>query len=647
MVGDEYDVRSFTDHSMHVTSIDHLQPYCDTKKRTKAVKDANLYILNYEKAYNQKINFSKFTMAELDQHLKKKPEFLGNLFGTKKPGKPKTLVKTKKPSNPNQQSIFKIPLPTKSTKRVTFTDINAGEEMESNPSLTNPASALPPSMTKKLDDDQTPLTNVQKVVKAVQKATAQQGDGKKSKAGLIDSLEALMAAKSNRGAGEKSATKIDEHSTDKPEPQNKMGVFELFTIEGEIGPDGKIDHTDMRLERSIGFLNYSDGSIHSKYGIIDPKKEISAIRNESKIYFCDPKNGQMLIANSEPNCKIRHIINLGAEIESPILEVIICSGKYNEQNRKIDPCGANIQIKRYDYNPNKRDFATPLGACNIKLATFISTHKNRFNVKQAELDPNTGHFILRNEMNPDTKELDQDYARIVSLRIVHREIDPKTQVICGPAPQSSDVVINSDSHQMWLPDIKDPITNETVFVSTQADPSGYIITNYGYRDPETKQITKIHTGIITNITKMDNLCLVYGATGKCDDDGNPLYANSQLSENTIKTKFAKYKKDSIALIAYSPNESPTIGEIGSHDEKSEAANISYMLDSLTEAFDLGKRAAKSATTIVEYNVDEHQQKNNQTKSQNSGSNASSGASNQNNNPPSTPPNEATTPTESE
>lgn len=332
----------------------------------------------------------------------------------------------------------------------------------------------------------------------------------------------------------------------------KTAIIEIVTIVGKAGPDGKIDLKNAHLERSRGILNVQNGTIQTKYGLINPsKKELSVADKNGKTTTITPvtidASGQIIIAGGvdakgKPDNNMRHIINLGPEIDSPIVEVTAISGKYDVKKGIIDPKTAVVDMTQGQFDPDNNTITTSYGELDIPSSTITFKHpkSGKLEKKDFKFDPITGQVILRNEVNPKNNKLDKDYGRILSLRIVHRKIDPVSGKVAAPTVTGKDIIVDPQTNQLWIPDSKDPVTKETIYVSTQVDPKGYIITIYGYLDPKTNQIKK-HTAVESNITKADDSGQLFTASGEIDEHGDPIYVASQIDEdsNEVFTKVAK------------------------------------------------------------------------------------------------------------
>ncbi|XP_031623900.1 protein 4.1 homolog isoform X2 [Contarinia nasturtii] len=332
----------------------------------------------------------------------------------------------------------------------------------------------------------------------------------------------------------------------------KSAIIEIVTIIGTAGPDGKVDLSKAQLERSRGILNVQNGTIQTKYGLINPAtKDVIVTDKTGKATTSKPitidASGQIIIAGGvdskgKPDNNLRHIINLGPEVESPIVEVTAISGKYDAKKGIIEPKTAVVDVTHGQYDPDKNTITTSYGELDIPSSTITFKHpkSGKLEKKDVKFDPTTGQVILRNEVNPKNNKLDKDYGRIISLRIVHRKIDPTTGKVSTPTVTGKDIIVDPQTNQLWIPESKDPVTKETVYVSTQVDPKGYIITIYGYLDPKTNQIKK-HTAVESNITKTDDSGQLFIASGDVDENGDPLFVASQLDDesNEVFTKVAK------------------------------------------------------------------------------------------------------------
>lgn len=337
----------------------------------------------------------------------------------------------------------------------------------------------------------------------------------------------------------------------------KTAIIEIVTIVGKVGPDGKIDLGNAQLERSRGILNVQNGTIQTKYGLINPsKKEVSVTDKSGKTTTTKPitidASGQIIIdggtdGKGKPE---RHIINLGPEVEQPIVEITGISGKYDAKKGIIEPKTAVVAVTQGQYDPDNNTITTSYGEIDIPSSTITFKHpkSGKLEKKPIQIDQSTGQVILRNEVNPKNNKLDKDYGRILSLRIVNRKIDPSGKVKT-PTVTGTDIIVDPQTNQLWIPEGKDPVTQETVYVSTQVDPKGYIITIYGYLNPKTNRVEP-NTAVESNITKADDSGQLFTASGEVDDNGDAIYVASQIDEdsNEVFTKVAKIDKKTGKLV---------------------------------------------------------------------------------------------------
>lgn len=334
----------------------------------------------------------------------------------------------------------------------------------------------------------------------------------------------------------------------------KSAVIEIITIIGKVGPNGKVDVTNGQIERTRGILNVQNGTIDTKYGQFSPAaKEIKIVDKTGKATIkpvtIDPVNGSISVVGvfdsktGKIDNSLGQVISLGSEID-PVVEVTAISGKYDSKKNIIDPKTAIVDVSHGQFDPDTKKITTSYGELDIPSSTITFKHPKtqKLEKKDVKFDPITGQLILRNELNPKSGKLDKDYGRIISLRIINRKIDPSTGKVSAPTVTGKDIIVDPQTNQIWVPESKDPITNETIYTSAQVDPkTGYIITIYGYLNPVTNQI-QTHTTVESNITKVDPSGQLYVATGEVDEcTGEPLYATSQIDEESgeIYTKVAK------------------------------------------------------------------------------------------------------------
>lgn len=348
-------------------------------------------------------------------------------------------------------------------------------------------------------------------------------------------------------------------------PQRNV-VFEAIAVFGSIDKTGKLDVANGELERSRAILNVQSGIIDTKYGQINPStKEIKTIADTrtgsttTKGITIDPLSGQILVVGvkdqktGKVDSNAAYLISLGSEID-PIVEVTAISGKYDTKKNIIDPKTAVVSTTVGQFDPNTYKISTIYGEFDIPSNTITYKHPKtqKLESKEVKVDAVTGQVLLRNELNPKSQKLDKDYARIVSLRIVNRKVDGATGKLIEPVSSNKDIIIEPSTNQIWVPDSKDPITNETIYTSSIVDgKTGYIITLYGHLNSQTKEITRQTNVDSSNIIKVDENGQIYTATNDIDEiTGEPLFATSQLDEesNEVFTKISRVDKKTGKLV---------------------------------------------------------------------------------------------------
>lgn len=330
---------------------------------------------------------------------------------------------------------------------------------------------------------------------------------------------------------------------------------EVLAITGKVdAKTGKLDAKNGDIERTRGLVNLQTGFVQTKYGQINPTTgEIKSVNDAGQpidvFAAVDPVTGQITVSNvvnpktGKQDPSIAQLITIGSEID-PIVEVTTISGKYDSKKGVIDPKTIAIErsIGNLDKETGKID--TKLGQFDLKshLLTFPNPKTGKPETKEVKIDPIVGQLLLRNEVNPKSGKVDKDYAKMVSLRIVQKRIDPKTgNIVTSTDPK--EVIINAKTQQIWIPDGVDPINGATIYSSSQVDPkTGYIITLYGYLNPKTNEIER-QSLAQSNITKIDPTTgQLLTATGNVDEaTGEPLYAATQIDPESgeVYTKVGK------------------------------------------------------------------------------------------------------------
>lgn len=326
-------------------------------------------------------------------------------------------------------------------------------------------------------------------------------------------------------------------------------VIEVVTLIGTLDQKtGKIDPKTATIERTSGILNIKNGFVQTKYGhihpasgecrMIDPKT--GAINSVKKAHV-DPFTGQITIKGVvDPKTgkleqQLTQQLTFGSAID-PIVEVTSISGRLDAKRGIIEAKTASVERTIGEINRDTGDLITDLGVFDLKNGTVSvkNPKTGKMESKEFKVDPVTGQLIIKNEINPKTGKPDKDQARIVSLRIVNRHIDPTTGQVATAHSDGQSVIVDPKTNQLWVPHSVDPITRNTIYTSSQIDPkTGYIITLYGYLNPKTNDIER-HTAVESSTTKIDPISgQVFSATGEVDSaSGEPLFAVSQVDPDS-------------------------------------------------------------------------------------------------------------------
>lgn len=326
-------------------------------------------------------------------------------------------------------------------------------------------------------------------------------------------------------------------------------VIEVVTLIGTLDQKtGKIDPKTATIERTSGILNIKNGFIQTKYGhihpatgecrMIDPK---SGAINSVKKAHVDPFTGQITIKGVvDPKTgkleqQLTQQLTFGSAIE-PIVEVTSISGRLDAKRGIIEAKTASVERSIGQLDRDTGDIITGLGVFDLKNGTLSAKNPKtgKQETKEFKVDPVTGQLIIRNDINPKTGKADKDQARIVSLRIVNRQIDPKTGKEVGGHSDASAVIVDPKTNQLWVPHGVDPVNGNTIYTTSVVDPkTGFIIVLYGYLNPKTNDIDR-QTAVESSTTKIDPISgQVFSATGDVDPKtGEPLFAASQVDPDS-------------------------------------------------------------------------------------------------------------------
>lgn len=330
-------------------------------------------------------------------------------------------------------------------------------------------------------------------------------------------------------------------------------LVELTTITSRIDPvTKKIDTVSGEVERSLAVLNLETGVLDTKYGKIDPTtSEIKTLDPKtrkvitSKNVSIDRMTGQIKILevtdlkSGKIDTNIGRLIEIGRQID-PVVQVTSLAGKYDSKKGSVEPKSIQTETSLGQFDPKSGKVYTKYGQIELVKHTITCLDQKTCKsvVKDVKIDPATGQIILKNQVSPKTNKPDKDYIRILSLRIVHQCIDPKTQQPIDNLCEENDIIIDPKSNQIWIPTgVKDSKTKELQYVSSCVDPiTGYIITIYGYLDPKTNEI-KQQKKLDPNLIKIEpSTGKIFTATGEVDSEtSEPLYATTQVDLESGET----------------------------------------------------------------------------------------------------------------
>lgn len=260
----------------------------------------------------------------------------------------------------------------------------------------------------------------------------------------------------------------------------------------------------------------SEGNIHIKTGVIDPKTD-------------------------KLNPELSQIIKIGNEVE-PDVQVISFVGKLDPKKNTVDTKNLVPELSTALYNPATHKFETKYGQLDPVNATltYFDTKTGKQEVKQGIVDAATGQVILKGGyVNPKTGKVDPNYGRVISVLVSDPPVNEKGQIAQRDVKS---VRFDPKSNQVWVFDHQDPVTKQEVYVSGHIDPiTSYVVTSYGTAEPKTGVICKV-TKTDQNTIKVDpETSQVYTRTSQIDEDGTPVYSVSEIDPKTgeIYTKYGK------------------------------------------------------------------------------------------------------------
>lgn len=326
-------------------------------------------------------------------------------------------------------------------------------------------------------------------------------------------------------------------------------IFEIAFIKGPIDPStGNLDVANGELEYSVGTLNSDASIINTKYGEINTKTgELRSIDSKTgkpivtKNVKINPVTGQVTIFGlpGNKNDKVEGnngiLLEVGQELNNAV-PVISIVGKYDAKRSIIEPktCRVEQSEGRYDFNAGKLN--TKYGTIDLLKQQLITTDPKNGKPIQRDIKilPNTGHILLKHQLNPKNNKPDKDYVRIISIRLLPQNDDLKGMETLN----EQNIFVDQKTNQLWLPTGSvDQETNQPQYVTSSVDPkTGFISSIYSYMDSETKNIHRPDK-IDENLIKVEPTSgKLYVSIGKNDTaTGEPLYASTQTDPDSGNT----------------------------------------------------------------------------------------------------------------
>lgn len=323
-------------------------------------------------------------------------------------------------------------------------------------------------------------------------------------------------------------------------PQD-LQIVEVTAIKGQLKADGKLDtDKELEVEKTNGLLNDDEKTIQTKYGTINLKTceiQIPDKSGKSRVVenVLDPLTGQALIKDSDG--KTARLVSFGSPID-PIVEVTTVSGKLDRKGG-VDKKGAVVECSSGQIDLENNKITTKFGQFDLKKQKIAAQNAKtgKIEVKDATIDA-AGQIILKNQVNPKSNKPDKDYGRVVSIRVVHSQLDKDGKPILNA---NNDVKISPKTQQVWVPAGKNPVNNEPIYVANQVDRLGNITVVYGYFNPKTNEVERVTK--LDESVKVDPVSgQVYAITGDVDEaTGEPLYSASQVDKESgeVLTKVGK------------------------------------------------------------------------------------------------------------
>ncbi|GBP69379.1 Protein 4.1 homolog [Eumeta japonica] len=290
------------------------------------------------------------------------------------------------------------------------------------------------------------------------------------KTGKHDTKQTIVDSKQNSyilsGALDSKTGKVDsslaQHMTivEKDKKQSPVKEVNLVIVTSKYDPKAKkLDLTNADVNTISGSIT-PDDKVHTSIGVIDPNSGQITVtdpvtgKQDTKKANVDPATGNLLLTSGVTDPKTGQVNStLGQQLSivdkptdkfSPIpgkeVQLVLITNKYDSKAKKLDNPNGYIETSRGVIASDGKIHSN-FGILDPKTAKFECTdpYTGKREIKQAEVDPLTGAYILAGATDPKTGKFDTSLGkqlsvigkdlpeRYVNLVIMTSKYDPKNK----------------------------------------------------------------------------------------------------------------------------------------------------------------------------------------------------------------------------
>ncbi|KAL0861240.1 hypothetical protein ABMA27_008805 [Loxostege sticticalis] len=276
---------------------------------------------------------------------------------------------------------------------------------------------------------------------------------------------------------------------------------QLVVITSKYDPKNKrLDNPNGHVETSRGIIG-SDGRVHTNFGIIDPRTgRIEQVESttgtlEIKQAATDPKTGHLILTSGvvdpktgKPDATLAQQFSVVQKETKPVereIHLVIITTRYDPVTKKMDPTQSHVDTIPGTLGPDGK-IRTAIGNVDPRTGeiTFTDPRTGRQEVKQANLDPATGHMLLTSQV-VDPKTGRTDPTLVQQFSVVNKTVVP---IAKPPTKGEIRLVIVTNTYDPYTKSVdagSGTIEATKGYVSAE---DGKIHTDFGIIDPRSGQI---------------------------------------------------------------------------------------------------------------------------------------------------------------